>query len=346
MAGLKPMLSPEDHAALSAWRLGPVLGVTLPATGTVNRTVLVHTVSGAYAPRAYRRRAEGRARVAWEHTVISHAATQGIPVCRPIPLPSGETVWEKDGRLFALFPSAPGRQVRREELGDGEVAAAGRCLARVHLAFADFPLAQARHKPFTFDAAATLDSLTRIEAAIRSRAVQTDADRDALRHLARRGQWLQQAAGLDEPTRSRFAALPCQVVHGDFQETNLFFEGAEVSAVIDWDQCGVAPRAWEVLRALHLMLGLAPGPCRVFLAAYCALCPLPEAELQEAAACYGVLADQNLWVYEAVYLEGNDRVHPFLALGAFVPFTARWRELARHLGFDVPVVQHALHQPP
>lgn len=83
MAGL----SPEDHAALSAWQLGPILGASLPATGTVNRTVLVQTASGAYALRAYRR--PDRARIAWEHTAISHAAVRGIPVCRPLPLPGG-----------------------------------------------------------------------------------------------------------------------------------------------------------------------------------------------------------------------------------------------------------------
>ena len=320
-------LSPEDHAALAAWRLGPILGATVPATGTVNRTVLVQTASGAYALRAFRRRVEGRARAEWEHTAMGWAGSRGVPVCLPLPLPGGETVSDQDGRLFALFPMAAGRQVPREELGDGQIAAAGRCLARIHLAFADFPVTQARHKPFSLDTAGTLESLARIEAAITGRAAQMDADRTALRHLACRREWLQQAAALDEPMQGRFAALPHQVVHGDFQETNLFFEDGEVSAVIDWDQCGVAPRAWEVLRALHLMLGLAPGPCRVFLASYRGMCPLPQEELHEAAACYGILADQNLWVYEAVYLEGNDRVRPFLTPGEFVPFAARWREV-------------------
>ncbi len=49
--------------------------------------------------------------------------------------------------------------------------------------------------------------------------------------------------------------------------------------------------------------------------------------LQEAADVYGVLADQNLWVYEALYLEGDDRVRPFLTPGGFVPFAARWRDM-------------------
>ena len=293
--------------------------------GTVNRTVLVQTSGGACALRARRR--SDRARAEWDHMVIGWASAWDIPVCRPLPLPSGETVWEEDGCLFALFPLAEGRQVARADLREEEVASAGRCLARIHLAFADFPIAQAWHKAFFFDTGATLQSLARIQEAITARSIQTDADRTAQQHLAGRREWLQEASALDEPMRRRFDALPFQVVHGDFQKTNLFFGGGEVSTVIDWDQCGVAPRTWEVLRALHLMLDLAAGPCRIFLAAYRGLCLLPDTELLEAAACYGVLADQNLWVYEALYLEGDDRVRPFLTLGGFVPFAARWREM-------------------
>ena len=327
MAGLTPVFSPEDRAVLAAWHLGPILEAALPTTGTVNRTVLIQTASGAYALRAYRRRAEGRARAEWEHRAIGWAAARGVPICPPLPLPNGETVTEWNASLFALFPLAAGRQAAREKLSAEEIAAAGRCLAHIHLAFADFPIAQARPKNLTVDLAAVLAVIPRIEAAIRALPIQTEVEGAALGQLAARRDWLAENRHMAEGVPERLSALPHQVVHGDFQETNLFFEGGEVNAVIDWDQCGVAPRAWEVLRALHLMLDLAPGPCRVFLAAYRGLCPLPEAELQEAAACYSVLADQNLWVYEAAYLEGNDRVRQFLTPSEFVPFAARWREM-------------------
>jgi len=330
------MLSPEDHAALSSWRLGPVLGATVPATGTVNRTVLVETRGGAYALRAYRR--PDRARVAWEHAAIAWAGARDVPVCLPIPLPDGGTVLERDGRLFALFPRAAGRQVARGNLRVREVSAAGRCLARIHLAFADFPIARARPKNLAVDIPAVLAGIPRIEAAIRALPVQTEVERAALRQLAARRDWLAENVLLAEGLPERLAALPQAVLHGDYQETNLFFEGGEVSAVIDWDQSGAAPRAWEVLRALHLMLGLASAACRVFLAAYRDVCPLPSSEVEEAAACYGPRADQNLWVYEAVYLEGNDRARQFIERIDFVPFAQHWRELTPHLGSAAAVV--------
>lgn len=327
MSGLMPVLSPEDHAILSAWRLAPILSASFPVTGTVNRTILIQTEDGAYAFRAYSRR--DRARVVWEHTAIAWAAAQGVPACLPLPLPNGESVLERDDYFFALFPFAAGRQIARSDLGMAEVAAAGRCLARIHLAFADFPLARARPKNLAINLASVLENIPRIEAAIRALPVQTDTEQAALGQLAARRSWLSENIQKAENMPERLTALPQAVVHGDFQETNLFFSDSEVSAVIDWDQSGVAASAWEVLRALHLMLGLSPISCRAFLAAYRDMNPLPEAGLEEVAACYGILADQNLWVYEAVYLEGNARARSFLTPDAFIPFVTRWREMVK-----------------
>ncbi len=318
-----PILSAEDHAVLSAWRLGPIVHASVPATGTVNRTILVQTANGTYAFRAYLR--PDWARVAWEHKVIALAETGGIPVCRPLPLPDGGTFIERGGRFYALFPLATGQQISREKLDFFEIAAARRCLAHIHRALADFPAEQARPKALTFDTAETLARIPCLEAAIRARETQTELDQAALQQLAGRRHWLEHTAVNDALMRLRLAALPQQVVHGDFQETNLFFAGNEVSGVIDWDQSGLAPRTWEVMRTLDLMLRLAPDPCRVFLSAYRNIKALPDEELREATTCYGVLADRNLWVYEAVYLDGNERVRQFLAPDGFVPFSTRWR---------------------
>lgn len=52
------------------------------------------------------------------------------------------------------------------------------------------------------------------------------------------------------------SSLEQQVIHGDYQEINLFFEDGKVSAVIDWDQSYVAPRASEVVQTLHYVCKL------------------------------------------------------------------------------------------
>jgi homoserine kinase type II len=96
---------------------------------------------------------------------------------------------------------------------------------------------------------------------------------------------------------------------------------------MDWDQAYVAPRAWEVVRTLHLVFAFDPGPCHIFLDAYQAEAPLTLVELEVAAAAYSHTRAHDLWPYEAVYLEDNDRARRFLRPGHFVPLSRPWSRL-------------------
>jgi homoserine kinase type II len=142
--------------------------------------------------------------------------------------------------------------------------------------------------------------------------------------LAERRAWLLTNAG---GARVDFQNLDQQVIHGDYQQTNLFFDNGRVSAIIDWDQAYVAPRAWEVVRTLHLVFEFDPGPCHIFLDAYRAEAPLTFVELEVAAAAYSHTRAHDLWPYEAVYLEDNDRARGFLRPGHFVPLSRPWSRL-------------------
>lgn len=321
-AALSVMLSEEQRAAVAAWHVGAVLAASVPNSGTVNTTVLLETRDGRYALRAYRHTERGP--VAREHAIIAHVRAHGLPAVAPLPLPDGATILERDGRFFALFPCAPGRQVARAELGVGEAAAMGRFLARLHGALNSLPAELATQRPIAIDRARTLARMEHLEAVIRAR---TDADpvhAAGLARLAAQREWVRQllpSAAVD------FGALEQQVVHGDYQETNLFFAASEVCAVIDWDQTHVRPRAWEVLRTLHYAFAFAPALCRPLLAAYRGVLPLPLEDLDCAAAAYDIKARHDLWLYETFYLERNPRVRPFLLLPAVAPVADQWATL-------------------
>ena len=317
------LLSTEDRQALASWSLGTVLSAAIPELGTVNRTVLLQTSVGAFVLRISCREQQ---RVEWEHECITWAADHGLPVCRPIPLSGGGTVMAHAGVFYALFPLAQGSQIMRAEMNTEHAWAAGYCLARIHTAFQTFPAERARVKNLAVDISAALGNIPRIEDAIQALPIYAETEAAALEQLAGRRDWLRRTEPLASGVRKRLGLLPRTVVHGDYQETNLFFADGQVSAVIDWDQSGLAARGWEVVRALHLMLGLAPDPCRAFLDGYRAVLPLFEDELQEAAACYGVLADSNIWVYQAAYLEGNGRAKRFIEAGPFIPFQVQWEQ--------------------
>lgn len=313
------------RAILDAWQLGPIRALVQPQTGTINEIVRAVTTGGDFYLRAYRH----PERAPFEHAAIAHARSHGLPAVGPCPLPDGTTLLERDGRRYALFPRAPGRQRTRGDLGPGEIAAMGGFLATLHLALRDYPRAAGRSRAITIDRAATLAWLDRLEEAIRHRPDTDPLDAVALPRLAARRAWLER-----QPADSEIdeAVLGEQLIHGDYQETNLFFAEGEVCAVIDWDQAYVASRAWEVIRTLDLVFGFAPDRCRGFLAAYRAVQPLAPDDLDRAAAAYGLMRAHDLWLYNAYYLEGNERVGRFITPGGFVPIAASWSALRPALG--------------
>jgi Ser/Thr protein kinase RdoA (MazF antagonist) len=313
------MLSNAELILLGAWGVGPPVAMRTPDSGTINRVVLVDTAAGRYVLRAYRHRE--RAPVEREHAVIAYACAHGLPAAAPLLLPDGTTIAECDGRFYALFPHAAGQQVARAQLRRAEIAAMGRCLAALHCGLRGYPTEHAARRSFAVDRDDALARIARLEQIIGALPAIDLADRWVLADLVGRRVWIEGAgaarpAGLD--------ALDQQLIHGDYQQTNLFFDRGEVCAVIDWDQTYVAPREWEVARTMHLVWNFAPEPCRAFLAAYRAMLPLTNAALDLAAIYYGWFRAHDLWLYEALYLEGNDRVRVFIEPGGFVPLAERW----------------------
>jgi homoserine kinase type II len=313
----------ESTTILAAWDIGPLYTCTVPESGTLNDTLLVTVGRGKFVLRGYRRHGE-RAAVAREHAVIVHARARGVPAIVPLPLPGGDTILERDDRCYALFPFATGGQVRRADLGPDKAAAMGACLARIHRALRDFPHAGLQQEAVTANRDQTLAGVEQLLAVIARRPIKDATDLAALDRLVSRRDWLRHQPAV---SRRDLAALGPQVIHGDYQETNLFFADGQVCAVIDWERARLAPRALEAVRTMDLAFGLAPTLCREFVAAYRAGGLLPRSELDIAADAYGLMRAYDLWVFTAVYLEGNDRVRQFIRPGRYQPFATRWAVL-------------------
>jgi len=312
----------EQRDLLQRWQLGPVRAVAEAATGTVNQTLLVTTDRGRYALRTYRH--DERLPIAREHAIIAHVRARGLPAVGPLPLPDGGTILEHGGRFHALFPRASGRQIPRHALGPDEALAMGTCLGQLHRALADLPAAWRARRAFAIDRGATLAGIARIELAIQGRTTHDATDAAALAWLADQRAWLARCAA---DAHIDLSPLEHQVIHGDYQETNLFFTPARVSSVIDWDQTYLAPRAWEVLRTMHFAFGFASALCRPLLAAYRAVFPLPLADLDHAVAAYALKVGHDLWIHEEYYLHGNGRVRQFFQPGGFVSPATHWAHL-------------------
>jgi homoserine kinase type II len=313
-------LHPALDDLVTAWQVGALRACRRPASGTIHQTWLVTTDAGAFVLRGYRY--ADRAPVVREHRIIAHARSHGVPAVAPLPLPGGETALERDGRWYALFPHAPGQQIARAELGIAESTAMGRALAELHRALADLPEVILAPRPLQVDRVATLAEIERL--ATLAQAGRHLHDPVALRCLSGQRAYLE---SLPSGMTVDLAGLVFQPIHGDYTETNLFFQNGAVSAVIDWDQAYLAHGAWEVVRTLHLALGFEPALAGPFLAAYRAAASLSWAELDQAAAAYGLMRAHDLWLYQWIYDRGDDRPRRFLTDAGYLPVAPHWEVL-------------------
>jgi Ser/Thr protein kinase RdoA (MazF antagonist) len=120
------------------------------------------------------------------------------------------------------------------------------------------------------------------------------------------------------------AVVPIRTRDGkDFVED----KGQEVSAIIDWDKVYTAPAAWEVVRALHLMLRFDLDQSITFLKAYQEIDPLSIETLDVVIHCYGLHRAYELWLFEEIYDHGNDRLRRVMYPGKFVPVADDWAKL-------------------
>ncbi len=318
--------TPDDLDLLSAWRIGAVHSISTPDLGTINRTLLVDTAGGSYALRAYRH-AE-RSPVEREHAVIAHVRAHGLPAVAPLRLPSGTTILEWEGRFYALFPRAPGRQRARGQLTKADFAAMGVFLARVHAALRGFPIEQAARRDFSIDRGATLADIDLLEAAVRTLPTPSEIEQSVLRQLADRRAWIAQSSF---DTLPDISSLEQQVIHGDYQETNLFFQAGRVVAIIDWDQTYEASREWEIARTLDLVCKFEVQPSRAFLSGYRAHASLDPAALDLATTAYALMRAHDLSLYRAIYFKGNQRKRQFVSHEEFVSLAERWAALKERL---------------
>ena len=310
-------------AVLAAWPIGAVLALATPPDGASNDTRYVEADAGSYFLRVYRRRT--RPWIEAEHAVIARVRERGLPAPPPLPLPGGDTILERKGRHFALFPRLAGERRSRGDLSPAEAMAAGAALGRVHAALRDHTDDRLWRRPYALDRAATLARIDELERLVRARPHSDPSDRWALDRLAGQRRRLQD---LDSDDLILLDALDRQPLHGDYQETNLLFADGQVAAVLDWESTHVGVRLLEVLRALELMFDLGPQPCRAFLAGYRTIAPLDPGELEAAAVAWGRMQAHNLFLYEALYVDGNERLRRFLRPGGFRPVEERWAAVA------------------
>jgi homoserine kinase type II len=285
---------------------------SLISAGTLNRNFRVATDRGPVFARRHRDGVDLDG-VRREHEVIRWASERGVPAVGPLAASDGATVVEVEGALWALFPWVEGRVLGRGEATPREVEALGEMHGRVQRALVDHPESTgadpraALQETLRWDTAESVASLARIEPLVRAAPEWS--------HLAE-GLSVQRALLEDGAARSAldFEWLPCQLLHGDFHEHQVLVDSeGSVVAVVDWEMTRVAPRVWELIRSLSYSLVLETELVDDYLRGFRRHMTLTAAECRAGVELWWQTRLHSTWVWEAYFLEGNERVGELLA---------------------------------
>jgi homoserine kinase type II len=216
----------------------------------------------------------------------------------------GETLALVGERRWALFPWMPGGTVQRGSLSAAQVRALGAMHGRTQALLATHPDSAGATMIMRWDKQQSLGLLARLVTVATEKGIP-DWIIDGIA-LQRR---LLEAA--DVWTPDRYAALPCQLLHGDFHDQQVLFAGDTVTAVVDWEIWHADPRAWELVRSLAFSLLLLPPRLEDYLAGYREHVRLSEDEVRLALRLWFQSRLVGLWAWWAYLMDDNKRVEAF-----------------------------------
>lgn len=258
------------EAVTAAFGLGAVRHVEIVNAGLMNRNWRVTADGGVVAVKQILDIDAAAARR--QHAAIRALADRGQPVPVPLTAPSGGTLVEYNGQIYAVTAWAQGTHREGRDLSLIEVQALGGVLADLHAELAEvMPAVPEVMRVPVAEAAATQEKIDRYMATA-ARPDRDEMDEFVLHRLRQRRQLLAQVGHLRPDDDVDVG--PCGWVHGDFQHLNVLWADGEVSAVLDWDRLKPSPLAAEVVRSATLLFssgdtgGLDLARVRAFVAGY------------------------------------------------------------------------------
>ncbi len=203
-------------------------GHCTPLTCLENRVYDLRLESGDHVVvKFYRPGRWAREAILEEHRLLAELREAEIPVCAPLAFGDGETLHERDGIFYAVWPRTGGRAP--DELDDEQVAVLGRLVARIHNVGA---AGEAQARPVLDVERAALEPLDHLE----SRGFLPP-------ECARRYR-----TAVEETVRLYRAwseGVPLHRIHGDCHAGNLL-RGDEGWFFLDFDDFVVGPAVHDV----------------------------------------------------------------------------------------------------
>ncbi len=246
-----PLADKEIAKLLATWPVGGFLFARKHG-GTANPATAVVTDQGQFFLKQRNPRYCDPGQLLYDHSVIKHLARAGLPVTEPRKTTEGSRWFNQDGMIYELYPLVEGEQHTPGDLD--QIAAAGALLAGLHEVTEDFEPGGEKPWPRYFSPA---DRLVEIEearellgAGVNTGQFSSDEASQTLDYLE-----TQARAVMKRTPDERYWALPQVIVHGDYQQDNIKFQGAEVVGLFDFDWVSRQSRLIDIADGLVFLSG-------------------------------------------------------------------------------------------
>lgn len=296
-----------------AFALGDVVALEENHQGVLNRNYVLATSKGRYFLKSVR--AKQQARISYIAAVEAFFRDRAIPAVCMLPPRSGERFLRIEDMLYTTYPYVPNTHV--DSYGGAHMHAMGEMLGRIHRAGSSHvPDSLASTRFSVPSQTAVIEELTQRRTSILRKPTLEAADEQFLAYIDLKLERIGDC--FKEP------ALPCDTLaHGDYHDRNILFNGTEIVGICDWEKALMAPRAYEVARALEIIcFGEGQrstrseqemrGSASLFLRAYNAIHPLSAEELEIGIKLrlYKVL--HSVWIERQHYDLEDSRSNKFI----------------------------------
>lgn len=223
------MSVPEAQVCAEAFGVS-VAGLTPLSAGSVNSNFRLETTDrGSLFLRVYEEQAaEGAAA---ELSLVTQLSALGVATARPLRRLDGGWVSEHRGKPVGLYEWLPGRVLCQASVGEAEARAVGVAIARVHTCTPKVD--EVGEGRFGVDGVRA--RLARIQAS----GPRFDADTALIR---------ERLGALDAAPR---VELPAGLIHGDLYRDNVLWQGAQLSALLDFESASHGAFVYDVMVCLH-----------------------------------------------------------------------------------------------
>lgn len=229
-----------------AWQVDEPWTIQPAVTGGNNLSYPVSVPDARYLLRIYHNTAD-IIRVRYEHEVLTQLQASGLSFSVPAPIPAltGSTIIQfKDGgaeKLAALFPFIPGQHPDGHDLTQFHTC--GAALAELDQAFSrlNIQAPPSIFPPFGY--------FSQLHPAVTN---PLEIVEHLPLELSQRARLTHILGSLEAGVHGLYSALPRQIVHRDFDASNVLMQDGRVNGVLDFEFVGPDLRGIDLARSLAL----------------------------------------------------------------------------------------------